>query len=242
MVDSVTIPARITGTTDHTYTNDDNPSTGLAGGMHTVNLVPMFADSVKVALYCEAQIALIDNDISASLAEIDAHGTAALDALENHSSTAIATMDARVATVAQSPSTNATSVTSMSASIASKSFTLVETGKAYSLGQTVNIANTGVNAVMSGIITAYNSTTGAMTVNVSTLLGTGTFSNWIISVGAMGGGVSNALATTSSPVVISSSAPPTAKQLLVATSPTTAEWQDPPKSTPDFLLINAGII
>jgi hypothetical protein len=220
MVDSVTIPARITGTTDHTYTNDDNQSTGLAGGMHTVNLVPMFADSVLIALYCEQQISLLDSKIS----------------------TAYTTIDAKAATVAQSPYTNATSSSSIVSGIGSKSFTLNETGKAYSLGQTVNVANSTVATVMSGVITAYNSTTGAMTVNVNSVIGTGTFTSWVISVGAAGGGVATSLATTGSPVIINAATPPVEKQILIATSPTTATWQDPPKSTPDFILINAGII
>jgi hypothetical protein len=220
MVDSVTIPARITGTTDHTYTNDDNQSTGLAGGMHTVNLVPMFADSVLIALYCEQQISLLDSKIS----------------------TAYTTIDAKAATVAQSPYTNATSSSTIAAGLSTKSFTLNETGKAYSLGQTVNVADSTVATVMVGTITAFNSTTGAMTINVTNLLGSGTFSSWIISVGAASGGVATSLATSGSPVIINAASPPAAKQILTATSPTTATWQDAPKSTPDFILINAGVI
>ena len=55
-------------------------------------------------------------------------------------------------------------------------------------------------------------------------------------------GAATGLQTTGSPVVVNASAPPVAKQIIIATSPTTATWQDAPKTTPDFLLINAGII
>lgn len=156
MVDSVTIPARITGTTDHTYTNDDNIVTGLAGGMHTINLVPMFADSVSVALYCENQVTLVDE---------------------------------KAATVAQSESTNATSSTSLTISNGSKSFTLNELGKAFSVGQTVNISNSNGANIMIGAVTAYNKTTGAITVNVTVTIGSGTINAWIISVGASSTGL-----------------------------------------------------
>lgn len=249
MVDTVTIPAKITGSTDHTYTNDDNIVTGLAGGMHTVNLIPMFADSVKIALYCEEQVVLIDQAVT---------------------------------TVIQSPSTSATSSTSMTVGFGSKSFTLNETGKAYAVGQTVNVSNTSGSAVMTGIITAYDKDTGAITVNVSTIIGSGTLSSWVISVGAIGGGVASALGTTGASVSLINGAPPItgnilvaispteagfsgtyglalsfgtsgtpvslattppiAGQLMTALTPTSAAWQDPPRSTPDYLLINSGII
>jgi hypothetical protein len=58
----------------------------------------------------------------------------------------------------------------------------------------------------------------------------------------LGGGLAFSLDTTGAAVDVSLSAPPVAKQLLTATSATTAAWMDAPKSTPDFLLINAGII
>lgn len=210
--------------TGHTYTDDSDPNTGLDGGGHVARFVPALAD---VVLACADLV----NKINTAYATIDSKVSAGTTY-----------MDAVAATVTQSASTSATSTTTMTGSIAVKSFTLAQTGKAYSLGQTVNIADSTVTVVMSGIITAYNSTTGAMSVNVSTLLGSGTFSSWVISVGAAGGGIATALATSGSPVVVNSTTPPVAKQILTATSSTTATWQDSPKSMPDFLLINAGII
>jgi hypothetical protein len=248
MTTTVVIPATMTSNgVVHTYSDDSNPITGLDGGGHVDRLVPMILDTVYVANYALTQ-----------------------------ANNALAT----AATVAQSPYTNATSSTELTIGTGSKSFTLNETGKAYSLGQTVNVSDgTGVN-VMTGTISAFDAGTGAITVNVTTIVGAGTATAWVVSIGALGGGlaysldttgaaidisqsappsinqalvatspttatwqypVAYSLDTTGSPVDISASAPPVAKQLLTATSPTTAVWMDAPKSTPDFLLINAGI-
>ena len=54
-------------------------------------------------------------------------------------------------------------------------------------------------------------------------------------------GSATGLQTTGAAVMLNTSAPPIANQIIIATSPTTATWQDAPKTTPDFLLINAGI-
>src|SRR5690349_3387570 len=71
-------------------------------------------------------------------------------------------------------STNGTSSTSMSISVASKSFT-VETGKSFVVGQTVKIASTASPSNwMLGDVTAYNSGTGAITVSVNNIQGSGT--------------------------------------------------------------------
>lgn len=219
MANSATFPL-----TGNTYTDDSDPNTGLDGGGHVARFVPALAD---VVLACADLVTKINT----------AYAT-----IDNKVLTGTTYMDAVAATVAQSPSTNSTSSSSIVSGLGIKSFTLNQTGKAYSLGQTVNVADSTVTVVMAGVITAYNSTTGAMTVNVGTLLGTGTFSSWVISVGAAGGGVATSLATSGSPVTINASTPPVTKQILIATSSTTASWQDPPKSTPDFILFNAGVI
>ena len=209
MTNAVTIPAIITGTVPRTYTDDNDPITGLAGGMHTVNLVPLYADSVLVAMYAKAQAD-------------EANATAA--------------------TVVQSPYTQATSSSSLTVGTGSRSFTLNELNKSFAVGQTVNVTNgAGVN-IMTGVITAFTPATGAITVNATQTIGSGTFSAWIVSLGAQGGGVSNALATTGASVQVNTATPPTAGQLLTATTPTAAAWVDAPRTTPDYLLINAGII
>jgi collagen type VII alpha len=57
----------------------------------------------------------------------------------------------------------------------------VETGLALSVGQSVIIANSPSNK-MEGTITSYNSLTGALVVNVTSVVGSGTFSSWSVSL------------------------------------------------------------
>lgn len=75
-----------------------------------------------------------------------------------------------------------TSTTSLLIGTGSKSLTS-ETGKTWFIGQFVIIANTPAPSnYMIGQITAYNSGTGAMTVNVTATGGSGTLAQWTISV------------------------------------------------------------
>jgi hypothetical protein len=50
MANSVTFPSSIGGD-DNTYTDDNNPDTGLAGGGAAVRLIPMFSNVVNIANY-----------------------------------------------------------------------------------------------------------------------------------------------------------------------------------------------
>ncbi len=75
---------------------------------------------------------------------------------------------------------SATSTTSLAIGTGSKSLT-VQADKAFYIGQFVQIANTGTPAnYMFGQVTAYNSASGALTVNVSSVGGSGTFATWVI--------------------------------------------------------------
>lgn len=93
---------------------------------------------------------------------------------------------ASAASALGAPGTNATSTTSTATGTGSKTIT-IQTGKAYSVGQSVIIARTsdpsGVR--MGGVITAYNSGTGSLTVNVSIAVGSGTFTDWTVSLGVI---------------------------------------------------------
>lgn len=102
---------------------------------------------------------------------------------------AVAQANAAAASAASAlgaPGTNATSTTSTATGTGSKTIT-IQTGKAYSVGQSVIIARTsnpsGVR--MGGVITAYNSGTGSLTVNVSIAVGSGTFTDWTVSLGVI---------------------------------------------------------
>jgi hypothetical protein len=93
---------------------------------------------------------------------------------------------ASAASALNAPGTSATSTTSMTVGTGSKAFTLAQTGKAYALGQSVVVASTASPGnQMNGIITAFNSGTGAMTVDVSAIVGSGTFASWTIALASL---------------------------------------------------------
>lgn len=83
------------------------------------------------------------------------------------------------------PGTSATSTTSVLVGTGSKSLT-VQTGKAFVVGQFVTIARTSAPSTTSmfGIVTAYTSGTGALVVSVTSITGSGTFTDWTIALSA----------------------------------------------------------
>lgn len=91
---------------------------------------------------------------------------------------------ASAASAVNAPGTSATSTTSLAVGSGAKSLTLAQTGKDFAVGQPVRVARTSAPSTtwMQGIITAFNSGTGAMTVDVSTFAGTGTHTDWTISL------------------------------------------------------------
>lgn len=77
---------------------------------------------------------------------------------------------------------NGNSTTSNTVGTGSKSFT-ADTGKLWQIGQFVIISNTATPAnYMAGQVTAYNSGTGALTVNMTVTGGSGTFAAWSIGI------------------------------------------------------------
>jgi hypothetical protein len=84
-------------------------------------------------------------------------------------------------TVLGGATTNSTSTTSLAISTGSKSLTLAQSGKAYTIGQYVIIASTASPSNnMVGQITSFSGT--SLVVNVTTINGAGTISAWSISV------------------------------------------------------------
>ena len=76
--------------------------------------------------------------------------------------------------------TTGTSTSSLPIGTGSKGLT-TQTGKAWGVGSWVYIvSSSSITNTMQGQVTAYNSGTGALVVNVSSFTGTGTFSNWTI--------------------------------------------------------------
>ena len=89
---------------------------------------------------------------------------------------------ASAASALNAPGTQATSTTSLFIGLGSKSLTLAQTGKAFALGQWVGIVSTASPATqwMWGAITAFNSGTGDMTVDVALTRGSGTLASWAV--------------------------------------------------------------
>lgn len=84
-----------------------------------------------------------------------------------------------------SPGTNGTSTTSITVGTGSKTLT-TQTGKAFVIGQFVTIARTSAPTTTSmfGQVTSYTSGTGVLIVNVTTITGSGTFTDWTIALSA----------------------------------------------------------
>ncbi len=162
---SVTFPPALGGD-GSTVTDDSNPTTGLANGGHRARFVPALAQMVAVAnggvTQATAQVAL-------AAAEADAAAVSEAAAA------------ASAASAVNAPGTNATSTTSIAIGTGSKTLT-VQTGKNFVVGQPVVIANTAAPSSqwMAGEITAYNSGTGSLTVDVEIISGSGTFTTWTI--------------------------------------------------------------
>jgi len=135
---------------------------------------------------------------------------------------------ASAASAVNTPGSQATSSTSMTVATGSKTFTLTQTGKLFVVGQWVSItdaANPSVNW-MTGAITAFNSGTGDITVNVVAINGAGTISSWVVNQ-----------ATSFNP--LPSPTNNEGKYLSVDSS-TSAKYVEPPAAWSNWQLITAN--
>jgi hypothetical protein len=119
-------------------------------------------------------------EAAASAAAATSNGSAQVALAQGHATNAAAS----AASAINAPGTNATSTTSMAVGTGSRALT-IQTGKAYSVGQSVVIARTSdpAGVRMGGVITAHNSGTGSLTVSVSIAVGSGTYTDWTVSIG-----------------------------------------------------------
>lgn len=166
---SVTFPSSLGGD-DSTVTDDANSSTGLANGGHRLRFVP----SLSQVIAC----------MNGALTQASAYVTSAANnatAAQGYATSAAAS----AATAVNAPGTQATSTTSLTIGTGSRSLT-IQTGKAIVVGMQLMIARTSAPATtyMRGTVTAYNSSTGALTVSTDYSFGSGTFTNWTISLTA----------------------------------------------------------
>jgi hypothetical protein len=78
-----------------------------------------------------------------------------------------------------------TSSSSLTVGTGSKSLT-VDVGLAYTVGQTVVVAFDSSNS-MTGSVTSYDSVTGALVVNSTSFIGSGTYTSWAVNLGGIQG-------------------------------------------------------
>lgn len=96
----------------------------------------------------------------------------------------------------------ASSTTSLAIGVGSKSFT-IETGRGFVIGQRVKAVNTADTAdYMTGDVTAHNSGTGALTLQVDDIGGSGTIAAWTLSVAVPDAGFGKGGATASANVTL----------------------------------------
>jgi hypothetical protein len=171
---SVTFPVDLGGD-GSTVTDDRDPSTGLRGGGYRTRFVPALQQTVAVLN------GGIDAATDAGAAQV------ALAAAQ------VALAVSAAQTAVNAPGTSATSTTSVAIGTGSKSFT-TQTGKNFVAGMRVNIASTAAPTVnaMYGIISSYNSGTGALVVVVDAVIGSGTIADWTISLSGLTGVVTGA--------------------------------------------------
>lgn len=116
------------------------------------------------------------NDTAAAA---DADATTASNAASTATGAAN-TATTAAATAVNAPGTTATSTTSLSITIASKNFT-IQTGKTIVPGMFMIAYNSSSNW-MFGQVTAYDSGTGSLDLNVTKISGSGTYASWQLSL------------------------------------------------------------
>ena len=155
-----------------TVTDDSSATTGLGNGGHRTRFVPALSQVVSIAANVVANATQAVN--SATLAQNWAtYLGGPVPGQSDYSAKYYAQ------TAMNAPGTQATSTTSLAVGLGSKSLTLAKTGKAFVVGQYVQIVNS-TSAWMAGLITAFTPATGAMTVNVTNTGGSGTLASWTI--------------------------------------------------------------
>lgn len=153
---------------------NSSPDTFADDADQFLGALPLFRSEVNI-LATEAEADALTASNAATTATTQA-GIATTQA-NNAAASAISAVNA--------PGTSATSTTSITIGTGSKSLT-VQTGKAFVVGQYVTIARTSAPTTtnMFGQITAYTPGTGDLVINITTIAGSGTFTDWTIGLSA----------------------------------------------------------
>lgn len=149
------------------YSDDGTAAHDMNNGGHRQYLMPMLSDAII--------------DLQAKKSAAQAAQGAAEDA-QGAAEDAAGAAQGYAATAAASPNTRATSTTNDAIALGPTTIT-IEPGKALSVGQSVKMAMTvAPTNWMFGDITAYDSGTGSLTINVTAISGNGNSSAWTVSV------------------------------------------------------------
>jgi len=152
---TVTFPAGVGGD-GSTVTDDANGTTGLGLGGHLTRFEPALGQLVAIAADTVTSAEAADTSEDAALASF--------------------------ASAVAEAGTYATSTTSLSIGTGTKSPT-IQTGKNFVVGMSVLITDAAdATNWMTGDVTAYNSGTGAMTVEVVAVNGSGTKASWKVAL------------------------------------------------------------
>lgn len=134
----------------------------------------------------------------------------------------------------QFTATNGTSTTSLAITTGSKSLT-TQASKAWSVGAYVYLTySSDVTKLMVGQVTAYNNSTGALTVNVTTTMGSGTYASWSIGLAvpdvaaaSLSGGAAGAIPYQSGASTTAMLAAGAANRILQANGAAAPSWVSP---------------
>lgn len=140
----------------------------------------------------------------------------------------------------------ATSTTSLTVSAASKALT-TQPGKAWAVGAWLYLINSAApTTYMVGQVSAYDSATGALTVNVTTVSGTGTVATWAIApatppgaVSGLAGGTPGVVPYQSATGVTGFTSAGTAGQVLLSGGTGVPTWSSAPAVTTQAIGTNS---
>lgn len=191
----------------NTYSDDGSAAKDMRGYGHVTHFLPMLGD------------AMVD-----------------LAAKQAASTTQANNAAASAATALAAPGTSATSTTSLTIGLGSKTLT-IQTGKTLDVSMSVKIGSTASPTNwMHGDITAYNSGTGSLSVAVTRINGGGTIAEWTVSISGPAGvdanGLSGTTITGSVTLTASSSA-------AMSVTPTTHGLY---ATLPDATTCNEGVV